>query len=244
MKPKAHQPSARDGCPCQQQRQGGGAVAEDGGERQDRDLAEEFPEHHLPARQRVGQQQQQRAPLHLADDGVMRQQQGDERQQEDRKAGEADHHHLERPGADPPGGRGAEEGEGQGQRRQAAAWRRRPSGCGCPRGSPCRTINSTAFMARPPCGCAGNGRKARRASAAAPRGRRRVDPRPPGAAAPSSRFEGRDLEHAGADAPRPAAGQSGGRILREGQPQPHRQHGQLRAAPSCCRPRPRGRGRG
>ena len=59
-------------------------------------MAEELAEHHLPAGDRVGQQQHQGAPLDLADDGVERQQQGDQRHQEDGQAGQADHGHRQR----------------------------------------------------------------------------------------------------------------------------------------------------
>ena len=60
-------------------------------------MADELAEQHLPAGDRVAQQQQHGAAFDLADDGVVRDQQGDQRQQEDRQAGQADDHDVERP---------------------------------------------------------------------------------------------------------------------------------------------------
>ena len=65
------------------QREPGDAVADDGGEAEDAEMAREFSNHHLPARDRIGQQQRHGAAIHLADDRVVRQQQRDQRHQED-----------------------------------------------------------------------------------------------------------------------------------------------------------------
>ena len=58
-------------------------------------MAQELAEQHLVAGDRIGQQQQQRAALGLADDRVVGQQQGDQRHQEDGQAGEAHHGHRQ-----------------------------------------------------------------------------------------------------------------------------------------------------
>ena len=57
----------------------GGAVAEEGREAEDGKMTHELAEQHLPAAHRVAQEQQQRAALHLADDGIMRDQERDQR---------------------------------------------------------------------------------------------------------------------------------------------------------------------
>ena len=101
-----------------------GAVAEDGGEGEDGEMADELAEHDLPARDRIAEQQQHGAALDLADDGVVRDQERDQRQEEDGEAREADDHHVERAHADAAGRRAAEEGERQRERaRAAASWR-------------------------------------------------------------------------------------------------------------------------
>ena len=72
-------------------------------------MPDEFPEHHLPAADRIAEQQQQRAALGFADDGVVGDQESDQRHEEDREAGQADDHHVERVRADIARGRAAEE---------------------------------------------------------------------------------------------------------------------------------------
>ena len=69
----------------------------------------ELAEDDRAAADRVGEQQQQRAALGLAGDGVVREQERDQRHEEDGEAGEADRHHVEPAGADGPGGRAAEQ---------------------------------------------------------------------------------------------------------------------------------------
>ena len=70
-----------------------------------------MPMQDLPARDRIAEEQKHGAALHLADDGVVRDEQRDERQEEDGQAGEADDDHVERSHADAPRRRAAEERE-------------------------------------------------------------------------------------------------------------------------------------
>ena len=104
-----------------------GAIADDGGEGEDQDMAAEFAEDDLIAADRIAEQQDHGAALHLADDGVMRNQQRDQRQQEDREAGQADDDHVERAGADIAGRRAAEEGQRQRKRGQQQRGRQHPA---------------------------------------------------------------------------------------------------------------------
>ena len=129
MEAKAYQLAASTEAPVDRKRRGRRAIADDGGEGEDQDMAAEFAEHHLVAADRIAEQQDHGAALHLADDRVMRDQQRDQRQQEDGEAGQADHHHVERAGADIAGRRAAEERQRQRQARPAAAWSPEPSGC-------------------------------------------------------------------------------------------------------------------
>ena len=69
----------------QLQGQTGDAVADHGGKAEDAEVAGELPQHDLPARHGIGEQQRHRAALHLADDGVVRQQQRDQRHEKDRR---------------------------------------------------------------------------------------------------------------------------------------------------------------
>ena len=67
------------------------------------------------------------AALHFADHRVMRNQKRDQRQQKDREAGQVDHNHVERGGADIAGRRTAEECQGQRQRGQQQRGRQNPA---------------------------------------------------------------------------------------------------------------------
>ena len=116
MATNAVQLSAIDGRPGSSERAGGRAVAEQRREAKDRKVADELPEQHLPASDRVAQEQEHGAALHLADDGIVRDQERDQRQQEDREAGEAHDHHVERAHPDAAGRRAAKEGQSQGKR--------------------------------------------------------------------------------------------------------------------------------
>ena len=87
----------------------------------------EFPEDDLVAADRIAEQQDHGAPLHLADHGVVGNQQRDQRQQKDRQAGQADDNHVERTGADIAGRRAAEECQGQRKRRQQQRGRQNPA---------------------------------------------------------------------------------------------------------------------
>ena len=116
MAANAVQLSAIDGGPGRGERAGGGAVAEERREAQDRKVADELAEQHLPAPDRVAQEQEHGAALHLADDGIVRDQERDQRQQKDREAGEADDDDVERAHPDAAGRRAAEEGQSQGER--------------------------------------------------------------------------------------------------------------------------------
>ena len=87
----------------------------------------ELAEDHLVTADRIAKQQDHGAPLHLAHDRVMRYQKRDQGQQEDREAGQADHDHIERAGADIAGRRAAEEGQGQRKRGQQQRGRQDPA---------------------------------------------------------------------------------------------------------------------
>ena len=90
-------------------------------------MAGELAEHHLPARHGIGEQQRHRAAIHLADDRVVGQQQRDQRHEKDRQAGEADDGDSERADLDRAGGRGAEKGERERQRRKKRGRRDDPA---------------------------------------------------------------------------------------------------------------------
>jgi hypothetical protein len=60
------------------------AVAEQRREGKDRKMSDELADQHLPACDRITQQQQHRAAFHLADNGVVGDQQRNQRQEEDR----------------------------------------------------------------------------------------------------------------------------------------------------------------
>ena len=79
-------------------------------------MTAEFAEHDLPPRDRIAEQQKHRAALHLADDGVVRDQQRDERQEEDGQARQADDHDVERAHPDAAGRRAAEKRQRQRER--------------------------------------------------------------------------------------------------------------------------------
>ena len=72
-------------------------------------MAAEFSEDDLMAADGIAEQQDHRAALHLADHGVVGNQQRDQRQQKDREAGQADDNHVKRAGTDIAGRRAAEE---------------------------------------------------------------------------------------------------------------------------------------
>ena len=90
-------------------------------------MAQELAEQHLVAGDRIGQQQQQRAALGLADDRVVGQQQGDQRHQEHGQAGEAHHGHRQLADLDRTGGRAAEQGQGERQHGQQQRRRQDPA---------------------------------------------------------------------------------------------------------------------
>ena len=79
---------------------------------------DELAEQHLPAPNGIAQEQQHGAAFHLPDDGVVRDQQGDQGQQEDGEAGQAHDDHIEGPDAHIACRRAAEEGEGEGEGRE------------------------------------------------------------------------------------------------------------------------------
>ncbi len=68
----------------------GQAVTKYGGQGQNKQMTQEFANHHLPARNRITQQQCHRPPVHLANNGVIRKQHGNQGDQENRQAGQAD----------------------------------------------------------------------------------------------------------------------------------------------------------
>src|SRR5690606_13079668 len=98
--------------------QAGKAVAGRGGQGQDGQVPDEFAYDDLPARYGVAEQQGQCAAVDFADDGVVGQQHGDERHQEDRQAGQADDGDGKRVDLDVAGGRAAQQAQGQRQRGQ------------------------------------------------------------------------------------------------------------------------------
>ena len=104
-----------------------GAIADDGGEGEDQHMPAEFSENDLVAADRIAEQQDHGATLHLADDRIMRNQKRDQRQQKDREAGQADDDDVERAGADIAGRRAAEECQGQRKRRQQQRGRQDPA---------------------------------------------------------------------------------------------------------------------
>ncbi|MNT61453.1 hypothetical protein D3C72_1991020 [compost metagenome] len=63
-------------------------------------MAEELAENDLAAADRIAQQQEHGAALGLADDGIVRQQERDQRHEEDGEARQADDHHVEAIDAD------------------------------------------------------------------------------------------------------------------------------------------------
>ena len=63
-------------------------------------MSAEFAEDDLAASHGIAQEQNHGAPLHLADHRIVRNQKRDQRQQEDREAGQADDDDVERAGAD------------------------------------------------------------------------------------------------------------------------------------------------
>ena len=174
-----------------------------------------------------------------------RQQQRDQRHQEDRQAGQADDDDLERPGPDRAGRARCPGRPASGRARPAAAWRPRPSGCACPRGSPCRDDQQHGLHRR---GLLRLRRKWRvelvEASAAAPRGRRRgILGRARRSSVHLVALDGRSSSNRPwrrCAAPRRPA-QSRRRVRRQGQRAARTGSRPAGAARSWCRRRPRGR---
>ena len=79
-------------------------------------MADELAEQHLPASNRVAQEQEHGAALHFADDGIVRDQERDQRQQKDREAGEAHDDDVERAHPDAAGRCASKEAQSQGKR--------------------------------------------------------------------------------------------------------------------------------
>ncbi|MCY1375610.1 hypothetical protein D9M69_630370 [compost metagenome] len=109
------------------QRQSGRTVAGARGQRQDGQVPDELAHQHLPARHGVAEQQRHRAAVDLADHGVIREQHGNERNQEDRQAGQADHGDGQRFGLDRAGRRTAQQAQGKRQRAQQQGGRQDPA---------------------------------------------------------------------------------------------------------------------
>ena len=82
-------PGGGAGFTAQADRKAGGAVAQHRRYDEDEQVAQELAEQHLVAGDRIGQQQQQRSALCLADNRVVGQQQSDQRNQEHGQASEA-----------------------------------------------------------------------------------------------------------------------------------------------------------
>ena len=101
-------------------REGGGrgAVADDGREGEDQDVAAEFAEDHLAPAHRITQKKRHGAAFHLADHGVVRDQERDQGEQEDRQARQADDDDVESARADIAGGSASQERQRQGKRGQ------------------------------------------------------------------------------------------------------------------------------
>ena len=100
------------------QRQSRRPVARAGGNGQDGQVADELAHDDLPSRHRIAEQQGHGAAVDLADDCVIGQQHGDERHQEDGKAGQADHRDGQGIDLDCAGGSAAQEAQRQRQRGQ------------------------------------------------------------------------------------------------------------------------------
>jgi len=83
-----------------------------------RDVAAEFAEDHLAPADRITQEKRHGAAFHLADHGVVRDQERDQREQEDRQARQADDDDVESARADIAGGCASQERQRQGQRGQ------------------------------------------------------------------------------------------------------------------------------
>ncbi|MNV89623.1 hypothetical protein D3C71_1839340 [compost metagenome] len=77
-------------------------------------MAEELADDHLPARYGVAEQQRHGAPVDLADHGVVGKQHGDEGNQEDGKARQADDRDGQRVCLDRAGRRTAQQPQRQG----------------------------------------------------------------------------------------------------------------------------------
>ena len=106
---------------------GGEGEADNGGEPHDAKLAEELARDHLPARQRMAEQQQQRPALGLARDGVVRDQQRDQGDEEDRQARQPHHHDVQRAGRGRTGRGRAKRRDGRGERRHQQGGRDDPA---------------------------------------------------------------------------------------------------------------------
>ncbi|MNY47958.1 hypothetical protein D3C86_1832580 [compost metagenome] len=90
-------------------------------------MADELAEQDVPTPQRVGQQQQQRAAFVFADDGVIGQQQSNQRHAECRQAGEASDGGGHRGEAQLPGSRRPQPGDAGRQHREQQADRQQPA---------------------------------------------------------------------------------------------------------------------
>lgn len=108
-------------------RQRRAAEADQGGQGEDQAVTEELAEQQLAAPQRVGQEQQQGAAFLLADDGVVGQQQGDQRHQEGGQAGQAGDRRRHRGEADLAGRGGAEPGDAHREQGEQQADRQQPA---------------------------------------------------------------------------------------------------------------------